>query len=73
MTGEDFDEPLRLDCCDQCGAVDWRSCCCVPAAPRREPTPAELERARTRRQMRAELEPELYAGCDCSEPDGHGR
>jgi hypothetical protein len=54
MTGEDFDNPLRLDCCDRCGAVHWGDCVCDPARPYRQPTPAEIEHARTARLTRAE-------------------
>lgn len=54
MNAYDLDHPLRVDCCDVCGAADWRSCVCLASLPRRQPTPAELERAREARLTRAE-------------------
>jgi hypothetical protein len=68
--GFDLENPLRVDNCEICGAVCWRDCVCNPNTPRSAPTPEAVERARALRLMRAELEPELYGGCDCSEQDG---
>jgi hypothetical protein len=53
MNALDFDNPLRVDDCDVCGAVHWRDCVCVPGA-RREPTAEELEFAREERLSRLE-------------------
>jgi hypothetical protein len=54
MNGFDLGNPLRLDSCDRCGAVDWRACICDAARPRRQPTPEEIERAREARLTRVE-------------------
>ena len=66
----DLDHRLRVDDCEQCGAIHWRDCVCDPSAPRRAPTPDQVEQARVLRLMRTELEPELYSGCDCTGTDG---
>jgi formylglycine-generating enzyme required for sulfatase activity len=55
VNGYDLDNPLRVDCCDVCDAVNWRECICDPTRPRRKPTEAELERARRARLTRSEL------------------
>ena len=54
MNGYDFDNPLRVDDCERCGAIDWRDCICDPSRPNRQPTAAEIEAARARRLTRAE-------------------
>lgn len=51
----DLDNPLHLDNCERCEAVHWRDCICDSSRPFRQPTPAEIERARTARLTRAEL------------------
>jgi len=51
----DLDNPLRLDDCEVCGAVDWRDCACDPTTPRASPTPAAVERSRASRLVQAEL------------------
>lgn len=53
----DLDNPLRLDNCEVCGAIHWRDCVCDLSAPRSAPTPRAVERARSLRLVRAELEP----------------
>jgi hypothetical protein len=54
ITPEDLDEPLRFDDCQACGAIDWADCICSPDRPFRQPTQAELERARQERLVAAE-------------------
>jgi len=56
-----LDNPMRVDGCDLCDAVDWRDCCCDPTRPRRLPTEAEIEQARRARLSRAELDSEETA------------
>lgn len=57
MTGEDLDNPLRVDDCPRCGAVHWRDCVCSPTKHSvRPPTPAEVEAARRSRLTRSEVE-----------------
>ncbi len=55
MNEYDLENPLRVDCCDVCDAVNWRECVCDPSRPRHKPTDAELERSRRARLTRAEL------------------
>ncbi len=50
----DLDNPLKVDDCERCGAIDWRACICDSSRPNRQPTAAEIERARTERLTRAE-------------------
>lgn len=51
---DDLDRPpLGDDECAGCGLETW-SCVCRPDRPFRQPTPAELERARQERLVAAE-------------------
>jgi hypothetical protein len=54
MNGFDLENPLRVDNCEQCGAVHWRDCICSPDRPFRQPTQAELEAGREERLARPE-------------------
>jgi hypothetical protein len=54
LSGEDLDNPLRVDDCEECGAVHWRDCVCDPSRPRRRPSLAELDAARRERLTRSE-------------------
>jgi hypothetical protein len=56
LSSYDLDQPLRVDDCVRCGAIDWRDCSCDPSRPNRQPTPAELEAARQARLTRTERE-----------------
>jgi hypothetical protein len=51
----DLDHRLRVDNCEVCGAIHWRDCVCDPSAPRAAPTPAQIDRSRALRLVRAEL------------------
>ena len=53
---EDLDQRLSVDDCEMCGAVDWKDCVCVPAPQRRAPTAVEIERGRSSRLSRREIE-----------------
>ena len=50
----DLDNPLRIDNCETCGALNWRECVCDPSAPRPKPTLEQIERSRDARLSRAE-------------------
>jgi hypothetical protein len=54
MNGFDLENPLRVDNCEQCGAIHWRDCVCDPTRPLRQPTEAELEVGREERLSRLE-------------------
>jgi hypothetical protein len=57
MDGYDLDHPLALDCCDGCGAIDWKDCVCYPTTRsrvQRALTAAELELGREERLALAE-------------------
>jgi hypothetical protein len=55
VNGFDLDNPLRVDDCERCGAVHWRDCVCDPDQVHRQPTHAEIERARASLLTRAEI------------------
>jgi hypothetical protein len=54
MTGEDLDSPPPvpgLDECERC-SLEWWNCICDPARPNRQPTPEEIEAARSERDLK---------------------
>ncbi|MEO7033100.1 MAG: hypothetical protein ABI548_04615 [Polyangiaceae bacterium] len=59
MNAYDLDNPLRVDNCDRCGALNWRECICDSSRPFRQPTQIEIERARDERLTLAELSAEV--------------
>ena len=62
MNAYDLVNPLRVDNCEQCGAIHWADCTCVPGATRREPTAAELEAGREERLSRLERQTGGFGG-----------
>ena len=57
----DLENPLRVDNCEQCGAIHWRDCCCDPSS-QSEPSSTKAHEARRARLMRHELDCEERLG-----------